>query len=259
VYLVRLSLLCHRAETFLATTVPLWRHNKKVQAPVGASFKYNIRWIVRPYLSQALVGDILVFRDHGFYFRCCCNNECCFGCGHWIRGEEKEQEITKAEVVNHLKAIETMMHPLVPLKDQLIAIETTLVEQGQQQQLLSMGLLHVEWNQGPGCSPPNGRRHPGDDEEDDDRFPSTHKIEFPKYDTVMLARDYEQCKTALAPPPPPPPSRSATRSFTNRLGNTSPPQTQSGSTASASSLAKLTPTVKRLSPAEIAQHPKDGQ
>jgi hypothetical protein len=53
-----------------------------------------------------------------------------------------------------------MMRPLVPLHDQVAAIEATLTEQGQQQQLMNAGLLHVERalrNQDNG-RPPNGRR-----------------------------------------------------------------------------------------------------
>jgi hypothetical protein len=48
------------------------------------------------------------------------------GNGSW--GEVRDQEITMAEMINRLKVIETMMHLLVPLKDQLAAIETTLTE-----------------------------------------------------------------------------------------------------------------------------------
>jgi hypothetical protein len=58
------------------------------------------------------------------------------------------------------RAIEDMMRPLVPLHDQVAAIEATLTEQGQQQQLMNAGLLHVERalrNQDNG-RPPNGRR-----------------------------------------------------------------------------------------------------
>jgi hypothetical protein len=52
-------------------------------------------------------------------------------------------------------------------------IEATLAEQGQQQQLMSVGLLHAErapCNQG--------------DDKDDEGFPTAQKMEFPKYDGV---------------------------------------------------------------------------
>jgi hypothetical protein len=52
------------------------------------------------------------------------------GVGNGSGGEVRDQEITVAEMINRLKAIETMMHLLVPLQDQLAAIETTLTEQG---------------------------------------------------------------------------------------------------------------------------------
>jgi hypothetical protein len=147
------------------------------------SFKYNLRRSVRPYLSKALTRDILVFRDHGSASAATAMMSEVSGVGTGSGGEEQEQGITMEEVVNRLKAIETVMHPLVPLKDQLSAIETTLAEQGQQQQLLSAGLLRVERNQGPGHGTPNGRRR-ADEEDDDEGFPTTCKIEFPKYDGV---------------------------------------------------------------------------
>jgi hypothetical protein len=77
-----------------------------------------------------------------------------------------------------------MMRPLVLLKDQVTALETAFTEHGQQQQLLSAGLLRVEReqrNQGDPRTPNNiNRRRAGDD----DAFPTTHKMEFPKYDGV---------------------------------------------------------------------------
>jgi hypothetical protein len=76
-----------------------------------------------------------------------------------------------------------MMRPLVPLCDHVAAIEMTIAEQGQQQQLMNAGLLRAEHTL---CAkengrPPNGRRH---DDTEDDRFPTLHKMEFSKYDGV---------------------------------------------------------------------------
>jgi hypothetical protein len=42
------------------------------------------------------------------------------------------------EVLSRLKAIEEMMRSLVPLKDQVIALEATMVEQGQQLMRISL-------------------------------------------------------------------------------------------------------------------------
>jgi hypothetical protein len=87
------------------------------------------------------------------------------------------------DVASRLQAIEDMMQPLVPLRDQVATIEVTLAEQGQQQQLMNVGLLRAERtlrNQDNG-RPPNGRCR-GDDEEDDEGFSTTHKMKFPKYD-----------------------------------------------------------------------------
>jgi hypothetical protein len=97
----------------------------------------------------------------------------------------EEKEVSMSEVLNRLKAIEEMMDPIVPQKDHVTALMTVVTEQVQQQQLLSAGLLRVEreqWNQG---SPrtPNHCRPSGDDDEEE-AFPITHKMEFPKYDGI---------------------------------------------------------------------------
>jgi hypothetical protein len=52
-----------------------------------------------------------------------------------------------SEVLSRLKSIEYMMCPLVPLKDQVAALETAFTEHDQQQQMLSAGLLRVEHEQ----------------------------------------------------------------------------------------------------------------
>jgi hypothetical protein len=74
--------------------------------------------------------------------------------------KEGEKELTMADVVGRLQAIKDMMWSLVPLRDQVAAIETTIAEQGKQQQLMNDDLLRIE------CAlrtqengrPPNGRR-----------------------------------------------------------------------------------------------------
>jgi hypothetical protein len=101
------------------------------------------------------------------------------GDGAGTKTKEREKELTIADVARRLQAIEDMMRPLVPLRNQVAAIETTITEQGQQQQLMNAGLLRAERAlcvQENG-QPPNGHRH-------DDGFPTSHKMEFPKYDGV---------------------------------------------------------------------------
>jgi hypothetical protein len=103
------------------------------------------------------------------------NSAIAIGSGH------NEPEVSMSEVLNRLKSIEEMMHPLIPLNDQVVAFETAFTKHNQQQQLLSVGLLWVEReqrNQGGPRTPNNHRRI------DDDAtvFPTTHKMEFPKYE-----------------------------------------------------------------------------
>jgi hypothetical protein len=78
-------------------------------------------------------------------------------------------------------------------------------------------------------------------------------------DVVMLARAYLQCEVAPPLPPPTQACSTATSHFSKPPGATPPPQPQLSSTASASSVAKPAPTIKCLSPAEIAQRHKDRQ
>ncbi|KAG8077129.1 hypothetical protein GUJ93_ZPchr0006g41988 [Zizania palustris] len=101
------------------------------------------------------------------------------GDGSGSAAKEKEQELTMGDVARRLQAIEDMIRPLIPLHDQVAALEVSLTAQGQQQQLLNDGLLRAEHALQQG-RPPTGHRH--DDE--DDGFATTHKLEFPKYDSV---------------------------------------------------------------------------
>jgi hypothetical protein len=52
------------------------------------------------------------------------------GSGDGSEKDEKDQGISMGEVLSKLKVIEEMMRPLVPLKDQVTALEATMVEQG---------------------------------------------------------------------------------------------------------------------------------
>jgi hypothetical protein len=109
------------------------------------------------------------------------NSSSAVGDGAETAVKEVEKELTMANVARRLQVIEDMMRPLVPLRDQVAAIETTITEQGQQQQLMNASLLRAERAQENG-RPPSGRRcH---DDEEDDGFPTSHKMEFLKYDGV---------------------------------------------------------------------------
>jgi hypothetical protein len=44
--------------------------------------------------------------------------------------KEGEKELTMADVASRLQAIKHMMRPLIPMRDQVTAIEATLTEQG---------------------------------------------------------------------------------------------------------------------------------
>jgi hypothetical protein len=105
------------------------------------------------------------------------------GDGAGTTAKEGEKELAMVDVTRRLHAIEDMMRPLVTLRDQVAAIEMTIAEQGQQQQLMNAGLLHAEraLRAQENGRPPNGRCH---DDEEDDGFPTPHKMEFLKFDSV---------------------------------------------------------------------------
>jgi hypothetical protein len=65
------------------------------------------------------------------------------GDGVGTAAKEGEKGLTMADIAKQLQVIEDMMRPLVPLRNQVAAIETTIAEQDQQQQLMNAGLLRV--------------------------------------------------------------------------------------------------------------------
>lgn len=67
-----------------------------------------------------------------------------------------DRELTMAEVTTRIKAIEDMMHPLIPLVDQVAALAIAIAQQTEQQRLTNTGLLRLERNQGRGCAAANG-------------------------------------------------------------------------------------------------------
>jgi hypothetical protein len=88
-----------------------------------------------------------------------------------------EPDLTLIENTSRIKAIEEIMHRLLPLAHQAAAIQA----QTEQHQLQNAILLQVERNQGGGRPLPNGRHHQ-DDDDDEETFPTTRKMEFSKYD-----------------------------------------------------------------------------
>jgi hypothetical protein len=76
------------------------------------------------------------------------------GDGAGTTAKEGEKELTMADIAKQLQVIEDMMRPLVPLRDQVAAIETTIAEQDQHQQLMNADLLRVERAQENGRPPP---------------------------------------------------------------------------------------------------------
>jgi hypothetical protein len=84
--------------------------------------------------------------------------------------------------------MEEMIRPLVPLADTITNLEATITDQGRDQTSLHVALTWLEAtvrDLGRANANNQGRhRAPGTDDEDagDDIAPSTHKLEFPKFD-----------------------------------------------------------------------------
>jgi hypothetical protein len=51
-----------------------------------------------------------------------------------------DQELSLAEATSRIKAIKDMMHPLLPLTDQVVALTVAIQAQTERQQLLHTGL-----------------------------------------------------------------------------------------------------------------------
>jgi hypothetical protein len=92
-----------------------------------------------------------------------------------------------AEVLGRLKSIEEMMWSLIPLKDQVAALEASLTEQMQQQQMLSAAFSTSSATSAltvaASCSP-TAAAFQVTKIKNDEAFPTTHKMEFQKYDDV---------------------------------------------------------------------------
>jgi hypothetical protein len=82
--------------------------------------------------------------------------------------------VTLADVVHRLGVIEEIMCPMQPMKDQMVTLEATVAEQGHQQITLNLALTLLEnWL---------FHRRAGHDDAGIDFMPTTHKLEFPKFD-----------------------------------------------------------------------------
>jgi hypothetical protein len=98
-----------------------------------------------------------------------------------------DKEVTLKDVVMRLAGIEEIVRPLQPLHEQVPLLATTVTEQGQQQIALQLALGCVENSLvDPVVPRPFRRRASQDnDEEAGEHFvPTTHKLEFPKFDST---------------------------------------------------------------------------
>jgi hypothetical protein len=140
----------------------------------SVQFKYNLRPTVRPYLSaQSIAGDNLVSVHQGS----------ASAMSKSTASSGTDKEVTLKDDVTRLAAIEDIVRPLQPLHDQVTALQATVADQQQQQATLNIALTCVETtvrNRGLGAG--MSRRHAAGEEDDDQDFPTVHKLELPKYD-----------------------------------------------------------------------------
>jgi hypothetical protein len=114
----------------VATTAPPRRRGPGPRPSI--SFSYKLRRNVPTNIPSSPSLDNLVSRVSGSTSGA--HNmslASAVGDGTGIAAKEGEKELTMTDVARQLQAIEDMMQPLVPMRDQVAAIETTLAEQGQ--------------------------------------------------------------------------------------------------------------------------------
>jgi hypothetical protein len=87
-----------------------------------------------------------------------------------------------AEVLGRLKSIEEMMWSLIPLKDQVAALEASLTEQ-MLSAAFSTSSATSALTVAASCSP-TAAAFQVTKIKNDEAFPTTHKMEFQKYDDV---------------------------------------------------------------------------
>jgi hypothetical protein len=109
------------------------------------------------------------------------------GSGSGKDGEEPE--LTMRDVVRHLAAMEAVLRPLQPLRDQVPQLAATLAEQGQQQIALQLALTRLENSLHDGSGGRHARRRGANDNDTGigDNVgagggSTTHKLELPKFD-----------------------------------------------------------------------------
>jgi hypothetical protein len=96
----------------------------------AVTFKYRLRSSVQCYLSelQAPTGDNLVSAGQDSTPAAAATMSTGSRSGDGSGKDEKDQGVSMGELLSRLKAIEEMMRPLVPLKDQVTALEASMVE-----------------------------------------------------------------------------------------------------------------------------------
>jgi hypothetical protein len=102
-----------------------------------------------------------------------------------MAGSGTDKEVTLKDVITRLAAIEDIVRPLQPLHDQVTTLQATVADQQQQQAAFNIALTRIETtvhDRGLGVSTGAGRRRAAGEEDDDQDFPTVHKLEFPKYD-----------------------------------------------------------------------------
>jgi hypothetical protein len=96
-------------------------------------------------------------------------------------GAGEEPEVTLQDLARRLAAIEELIRPLVPLEEQVPALQATVGGLQQQQATTTATLTRLD-NTVRAIGGANGRRRNAAEEEGDPEFPTVHKVEFPKYD-----------------------------------------------------------------------------
>jgi hypothetical protein len=99
-------------------TAPPWRRGP---GPRPATyFKYNLRSCVRSPSLSSPAGDNLVSQGSRSSAATTMSDESAANAATGLRVDDRE--LTMAEVTARIKAIEDMMHPLIPLVDQVAAL-----------------------------------------------------------------------------------------------------------------------------------------
>jgi hypothetical protein len=104
-----------------------------------------------------------------------------------MSGKDKgdELDVTLKDMVVRLAAIEAIVWPLQPLRDQVLKLVAMVTEKGQQQDALQLTLTHVENTLADPSAPRPVHRHIAQEEDveaGDEFMPAAHKLQFPTFD-----------------------------------------------------------------------------